>query len=649
MSGIQPSLSAQTLFMMFLAMNSFAALINHIDDTDETFGYWEPLHYLLYGTGMQTWEYSPEFAIRTYSFISFFYPFAWAYKYVGLTKPEIFLGVRLILGSLTAYAESRLIASIEKVFGSAYMRMTLIVLLFSPGIFFGATSFLPSAVAMSLTMLFLASWLQGKFVAAIAWACTSVLCTGWPFVGVIYFTFGIHMLFVRYGEKGAAGVVSLAAQGAAILALNAAYACSVDSLMYGKLTSPTWNIIVYNAGGNGDTLYGEAPLKYYLNNLMLTMGASWPTAMTAPWIYLKEYLSQPPVSKPQARRVLGVFATLAISTLLWLGMLFSRPHKEERFLYPAYPLIALMSVSAAVYISDLVGQVVSQIAGERTPLSIVEEFRIVKEIRDSPGKKSSEKLEEMKEKVKGRDSLSYKLKHAVILSFLLGTVTLGFSRTYSNFTNYGGYMQVWREAYKSVPALAKAQGEINFSKSEALQVCTGSEWYYFPSHFFLPDKARLAFVRDGFYGQLPQHYDGSAGILAGTSRAPKQPMNDQNKEEFGRYIAVDECDFVVSTVSATREEDTTPMLRKMTIFRDPSERSKLIDEELDLQYFEVAATRGVLDADKSKVAVLRALSVPYYSWKYNKLKRYQLLTHVRYALGVEGGRPSAFGAEHADL
>ena len=196
-----PSLSAQTLFMVFLAVNTLAALINHIDDTDETFGYWEPLHYLLYGTGMQTWEYSPEFAIRTYGFVSFLYPFAFAYKFAGLSKPEIFLGVRLILGSLTAYAESRFIASIEKVFGSAYMRMTLIVLLFSPGIFYSATAFLPSAVAMSLTMLFFASWLQGEFVAAISWACTSVLVTGWPFVGVIYFSFGIHMLLVRYSER----------------------------------------------------------------------------------------------------------------------------------------------------------------------------------------------------------------------------------------------------------------------------------------------------------------------------------------------------------------------------------------------------------------------------------------------------------------
>ena len=102
-----------------------------------------------------------------------------------------------------------------------------------------------------------------------------------------------------------------------------------------------------------------------------------------PLIYLKEYLSQPTMMKPQVKKVLGIFATIAASTLLWLGILFSRPHKEERFLYPVYPLVAIMAVSAVISISDLVGEVVSGLAGETPPLSVVEEFRIVKEIRDS--------------------------------------------------------------------------------------------------------------------------------------------------------------------------------------------------------------------------------------------------------------------------
>ena len=67
----------------------------------------------------------------------------------------------------------------------------------------------------------------------------------------------------------------------------------------------------------------------------------------------------------------------------------------------------------------------------------------------------------------------------------------------------------------------------------------------------------------------------------------------------------------------------------------------MIDEELDLQYFEINASRDVLDSEKSENALFRALSVPFYSWKHNRSKKYQLLTHVRYALGIERGRFSA--------
>ena len=34
------------------------------------FNFWEPLHYLDRGHGFQTWETSPEYAIRSYAYIA---------------------------------------------------------------------------------------------------------------------------------------------------------------------------------------------------------------------------------------------------------------------------------------------------------------------------------------------------------------------------------------------------------------------------------------------------------------------------------------------------------------------------------------------------------------------------------------------------
>lgn len=40
-----------------------------MQDCDETFNYWEPTHYLSHGYGLQTWEYSPEYGIRSWLYI----------------------------------------------------------------------------------------------------------------------------------------------------------------------------------------------------------------------------------------------------------------------------------------------------------------------------------------------------------------------------------------------------------------------------------------------------------------------------------------------------------------------------------------------------------------------------------------------------
>jgi alpha-1,2-mannosyltransferase len=56
-------------FYIFLLANVLAAAYAPIQDCDEVFNYWEPTHYLAHGYGLQTWEYSPEFAIRSWAYV----------------------------------------------------------------------------------------------------------------------------------------------------------------------------------------------------------------------------------------------------------------------------------------------------------------------------------------------------------------------------------------------------------------------------------------------------------------------------------------------------------------------------------------------------------------------------------------------------
>jgi hypothetical protein len=42
---------------VLLTARLLSAAYNIVHDCDEVYNYWEPLHFLLYGYGMQTWEY----------------------------------------------------------------------------------------------------------------------------------------------------------------------------------------------------------------------------------------------------------------------------------------------------------------------------------------------------------------------------------------------------------------------------------------------------------------------------------------------------------------------------------------------------------------------------------------------------------------
>ena len=44
-------------FVALLLLRHFSAKSNLLHDCDEVFNYWEPLHYILYRSGFQTWEY----------------------------------------------------------------------------------------------------------------------------------------------------------------------------------------------------------------------------------------------------------------------------------------------------------------------------------------------------------------------------------------------------------------------------------------------------------------------------------------------------------------------------------------------------------------------------------------------------------------
>jgi alpha-1,2-mannosyltransferase len=228
------------LFVYFMLVHVCATLVNHIDDTDEIYGYYEPLHYLLYGEGMQTWEYSPNYAIRSYAFI---YPFYWISKffvYLKIHKIRLFYFIRLTLSVFTATGEVSLISAITKRYSNTLLTsLTVAFLICSTGMFYVSTSFLPSAVSSALLMHCVASWMDMNFYYAIFWGSLAVLWTGWPFVGLLLIPIGCHMLiskaFIRNGMTDISQAGKFLVHAVMFAMLIFIPALIIDSYFYGRL------------------------------------------------------------------------------------------------------------------------------------------------------------------------------------------------------------------------------------------------------------------------------------------------------------------------------------------------------------------------------------------------------------------------------
>lgn len=188
---------------------------------------------------MQTWEYSPVYAIRSYAFVYPLFTIANMLRLLKIEKIHLFYATRILLGLCTSYAEARLVTLLRERYKdnetSAKKGLSLICGLFlicSPGVFYASTSFLPSAVSTTCTMLSMANWFEDSPAGCILWGSVAVLGTGWPFVGLIFLPLGFHMIISTFQDDGASGVIQLCLQGIIIVLLVLLPVTIIDFVYY---------------------------------------------------------------------------------------------------------------------------------------------------------------------------------------------------------------------------------------------------------------------------------------------------------------------------------------------------------------------------------------------------------------------------------
>lgn len=509
-----------------------------IMDCDEVFNYWEPLHFLLYGTGFQTWEYANEFALRTYAYLmpllglSKIYqvllpyiPLWWwplltrlpllhqqAAIALGITsnpileKVALFVLLRATLAAVMALAEVSFCRALEHVvlaktdasktnrLGSTLGLTVGILLLSSAGMSHASGALLPST---SLTLLWLfgaSAFLREQYVSFAACAILATLAIGWPFGVLMFVPLGIVSLYRK--QKNLFSFISVIIGLTVLIQGGVMF---IDYHQYGRWVSAPWNILIYNTQAGGDELYGIEPPSYYVKNLALNFNYVMFGVVALPLCFLWRWTGS-------SMGTTSIVALL-LPMYIWLAVVVPRPHKEERFLFPIYPCLCLAAATLSITSVDLLTRtkILSSPVSPRTSL-------LIQGILWAP---------------------------AVLLSF---------GRTYALSTYYTAPLQVYTQL--------SHQRDLADSV-----VCTCGEWYRFPSSFFLPASAHsFGFVQSSFDGQLPRTFQSYGSNLPGPEADPStiNQFNDKNRAEPGSYTDLDDCDYLIDLWTSTdcRENDS---------------------------------------------------------------------------------------------
>lgn len=514
-SGITPKTKARPPpppFILPLNIAFYICLISHllaasnapIQDCDETFNYWEPLHYLTHGAGLQTWEYSPEFGIRSWAYILIHAIPTKIVSLVGKSRAFEFYSLRCLLAFVCAATETRLYSAISRTLNARIGVFYLMIVAFTPGIFYASTAFLPSTFTMYTSTLGLTAFMdwQGspKTATAIMWFGVGALL-GWPFAGALIIPFVLedwavaivtgdwYNTFLRYLDGTVRCLIILGLQ------------VGIDAFFYHQVLVVPWRLVMYNIFSGkerGPGIFGTEPWHFYVRNLLLNFNLWFLLAIiVAPLLAIQAiFLRRKTTNQTLLRTV-----TFITPFYLWFAIFTLQPHKEERFMYPAYPFLAL---SAAIALHMLLSWL-----GDSNPSTIV-----------------------------GR--IPARVKIALILPVILVSINIGLLRIVNTVSSYRAPLQI----YDSISSSSNTS-----IKSDPSTVCLGKDWYRFPSSFHIPPDTRPKFIKSAFTGLLPgpfaeaQH---GLGSFPGTW-LPAPGMNDRNIEDPGKYTDLSLCEFLVDS------------------------------------------------------------------------------------------------------
>jgi alpha-1,2-mannosyltransferase len=341
-----------------------------------------------------------------------------------------------------------------------------------------------------------------KTASGIMWFGIGALL-GWPFAGALILPFVMEdWLIALVGQTDLFGTLRRYLDGAVRCLIVLALQVSIDAFFYHKVVLVPWRIVAYNVLGGkdrGPDIFGTEPWDYYARNLLLNFNLWFIlAAVSGPLLFLQSLVLRQPTTKQTFLRTL----TFLTPFYLWLAIFTIQPHKEERFMFPAYPFLALNAAIALHSLLTWIGSADSLLFGK----------------------------------------IPAKIKLAAILPVIFLAINIGLLRIVGTVTAYGAPLQVYHalENLSTSRLTSTASGDF---------VCFGKDWYRFPSSHFLPNGTHAKFIKSEFDGLLPgEFHEGKTGFgfFPGTWLMPSG-MNDRNEEDVGKYTDVHHCTYLVES------------------------------------------------------------------------------------------------------
>ena len=166
-SNVPTPLPSYFIFSVLLVPRLLAAQYSILGDCDEgraynilqrltiVYNYWEPTHYLVHGSGFQTWEYSPLYAIRSWTYIAIHASVVKLFDLLQFNKVKFlrrlnyhdsnplkvqqFYGLRVVLGIISALCEKSLVTNVRLYQSHSIANYLMLILCASAGMFVAST------------------------------------------------------------------------------------------------------------------------------------------------------------------------------------------------------------------------------------------------------------------------------------------------------------------------------------------------------------------------------------------------------------------------------------------------------------------------------------------------------------------------------